>query len=943
MPYMIRWFFAALALISAPLAAQTGDTDWFYRGSDLARDSNWTFGTLPNGLRYAVRKNALPQGQVSIRVRIDAGALNEEDHEQGWAHFVEHLAFRGSASFGDREARHIWQQFGASFGSDTNATTDATQTVYQLDLPHADRASLDTSLHVLSEMVDTALFTPAAVEAERKIVLQEKGRRSELAVRYQDVMRPLFYAGLKYAARDTIGTDATLGAASADGLKAFYERWYRPDRTTVVMVGDADPAMMAELIAKRFGDWRPSGEAPPAIDYGKIITPKERAGAIAYPGAPYTASVNWIRDYAPAAHTVERERMDLRQTLASYILNRRLEARARGGEAAYVNAGIGAARSTNIAETTQLSVTARDGRWQEALNQSFSIIADALRAPPSQAEITRELQNLRRLGLSAVEGEKTIKSQQWAQGLINAVDGNNVLTDAQSSLALLDRLAPEMTPEAVWQEMKALFEGEGPRMVLLSPQDVGGQGAVATALAAAEKVAPAERLADRTVTFDSLPPLGQPGREVSRQEIADLGVTIVRFANGSTLTFKQTDYEQGRVGVKLRFGAGVSGLPPDRPTLSFMSGIVAQSGLADLDLDGLERLITGRRIGMNFAMTEDAYELAGTTNKEDLGDQLRLLATKLAHPRWDDALFARARAGMLESYDLGFASASARAGREFSSFSRNGDIRWATPEKSVISAATNEGLRALFGPALAEGPVEAIIVGDVDLDSAIRAMQTTIAALPDRPSAKPAAAGNVRPPAPNPEPKLFTHKGDPNQAQAIIGWTTFGGLDNLKQRRALSMAANVFQVRLFDRLREEEGATYSPGASAGSSDLYPDWGIFYASAEIRPESAETFFRIAREIVADLAANPVQADEFARAQNPIVSGIERRMATNAYWIDTLEGWTKEPRLIEQTRTFLSDYKGLTAADIRDAVKAHVADQGDWSMLVLPEKKAAAVGN
>jgi zinc protease len=124
-----RCFLAFLLLFAVPLAAASGDTDWLYRGSDIPKDPAWQFGTLPNGLRYAVRRNPLPAGQVSIRVRIDAGSLNEEDQEQGWAHFVEHLLFRGTKSFGDREARYSWQQLGASFGSDTNASTSATQTV----------------------------------------------------------------------------------------------------------------------------------------------------------------------------------------------------------------------------------------------------------------------------------------------------------------------------------------------------------------------------------------------------------------------------------------------------------------------------------------------------------------------------------------------------------------------------------------------------------------------------------------------------------------------------------------------------------------------------------------------------------------------------------------------------------------------------------------------
>ena len=101
---------------------------------------------------------------------------------------------------------------------------------------------------------------------------------------------------------------------------------------------------------------------------------------------------------------------------------------------------------------------------------------------------------------------------------------------------------------------------------------------------------------------------------------------------------------------------------------------------------------------------------------------------------------------------------------------------------------------------------------------------------------------------------------------------------------------------------------------------------------------DTFFRIAREIVADLAAHPVLPDEFARAVNPVFSGIERRVATNAYWLDALENWDRDPRAIQNARNYLADYRALTPEDVRRAVATYVTDQGDWSMLVLPARGA-----
>ena len=645
-----------------------------------------------------------------------------------------------------------------------------------------------------------------------------------------------------------------------------------------------------------------------------------------------------MRPYKAVPPSKARERVELADAIGQRILNRRLEAKARG-EASFLNAQVGGDNSVNIADYTQVQVMAKERRWKEALAETYGIIADALKTPPSAAEIEREMQNLRSTARAAVEGDATVRSPSRAQRLIAAIDGNGVTSSAAANLALVEELAPAMTPAFVAERLQAQFTGNGPRMVMLSPAPVTGLG---EALAAAEKAAPAVRAAERTVTMDDLPKLGKAGREVSREQIADLGATIVRFDNGSTLVFKKTDFEKGRVNVGLRFGTGLSGLPANRKTLAWMGNLIGSTGVAGLDLDALERLLTGRRITLSFGVGEDAFEMGGTTTAAELQDQLRLLATKVAFPRWDAAMFQRSRTAALENYDLAFSSASSRAGREFGGVTRRGDARWTPTEKAEIAAATPQEFERFFAPLLKQGPIEAVIVGDVELDAAVKAMAGTVGALPKRPEAKaPAASLRVLPPAPMAAPVKFDHKGDANQAYAMLGWSTFGGTERIRERRALQLAGNMVQVRLFEKLRDVEGATYSPSAGATSSETFADWGLFYTAAEIRPERADLFFRLARETVADIAAKPAEADEFARALNPVVSGIERRMKTNAYWLSAMEGWSREPKLIDQTRTILSDYRAMTAQEVRDAVARHVADQGDWSILVLPARLMGSV--
>ncbi|HWU01672.1 MAG TPA: insulinase family protein, partial [Novosphingobium sp.] len=105
---------AATAASALPPLPPQNDP-WLYRGSDVPHDKDWAFGILPNGLRWAVRSNQVPPGQVSIRIRIDAGAMYEHPGEEGFAHLIEHLVFRQSRYLGEAQAIPTWQRLGATF------------------------------------------------------------------------------------------------------------------------------------------------------------------------------------------------------------------------------------------------------------------------------------------------------------------------------------------------------------------------------------------------------------------------------------------------------------------------------------------------------------------------------------------------------------------------------------------------------------------------------------------------------------------------------------------------------------------------------------------------------------------------------------------------------------------------------------------------------------
>ena len=158
---------AALGLFSGlSLAADQPRSVWPQAASDISTDPAIRLGALPNGMRYAIMKNATPKGAVSIRFRIGAGSLQETEEQRGLAHFVEHMAFRGSTHVPDGEVFKLLQRLGLRTGADANATTGLTETVYQFDLPKNDEETLDTGLMLSRDIASELAFNPEGFEAE---------------------------------------------------------------------------------------------------------------------------------------------------------------------------------------------------------------------------------------------------------------------------------------------------------------------------------------------------------------------------------------------------------------------------------------------------------------------------------------------------------------------------------------------------------------------------------------------------------------------------------------------------------------------------------------------------------------------------------------------------------------------------------------------------------
>ena len=915
---------------------------WPHDVSDLRPDPGIRYGVLSNGVRYAIMRGTQPAGVVSMRLRIAAGSLQENDDQRGLAHFLEHMAFNGSKNVPEGEFVKLLQRKGLAFGAHTNAYTSTSETVYMLELPKNTPDLVDTGVMLFREVAENLVLDQTAIDREKGVVLAEQRSRNTPEFRAFEARWKILYEGQRLADRLPIGLAETISAATRARLLEYYQRNYRPERTTLVVVGDIDVADIEKRLTRGFADWRGQGSDPRDAE---MAPPRQRGltGAVFIEkNLPETVTVNWLAPAGREADTAAIRIRDARWWMATTILNRRLERLARGANPPFISASVDYNRERGVVSSFSLAVSSSPGAWRTAMAAAEQEFRRGLQHGFSASEIDRELKEWRTGLEDATASASTRQSSQIARTILSGLDEHNVATHPSVELELFERYAPTLTPEAVLAGLREVAAGAGPIVVLSTSQDVpGGAAAVQTAYEQSLKVQvdpPANRKA-QTFPYERF---GAEGRVVERKAIDDLGITLIRFANGVRLNFKQTDFNRDTISVRVRFAGGFLTLPRNRVGLYWLIPFAfGEGGLSKLTADELDEALAGRIASSSAFLGEDAFTLLGGTNRRDLNLQLQLLAAYATDPAYRPEGLERQLASAVDDIKQ-FASSPGRVlSRELSALLRSNDTRWRFPTLANLKSVTMKEIETILAPTLASAPIEISIVGDTTEADAIAAVARTFGAFASRPTAFVAPPGARGVSFPRDGGKYrFTHEGAPDQALAYVAWRGPGFYADPRRARVLSLLREVLKVRLTEEFREAQGATYSPNAGSSFSNVFPEFGFLSASSETRPELVEDFFRTLDEVVAEIADGKITEDAVNRARTPLVKGLETSRLANAFWTGTIADLQSEPRGIDAIRSQIPDFTSVTREELVAAARTWLRPEGRVEIRILPEAARGA---
>lgn len=908
---MLGVLFACIVSVIAPAHAQRADRL-------PATDSALIEGTLPNGLRYYVRRNSRPANRVELRLVVAAGSLSESEPERGFAHLVEHMAFAGTTAFPGRQLLEYLESLGLRFGADVNAYTAQNETVYRLTLPGDDSAAVLRGVRILGEWARGIIFDSTALMIERDVLVEEWRNRRVYTSPAIELRSSALYARAGSARLPTIPGAPPVGPVDARAVERFYRQWYRASMMAVVVVGDVDVPRAESWIRETFASF----ETRPAV-------PLEDPGALAGQLPPVLVTAD--------SHT----------TVATVEILHREPLEVRGARAAQrdglADRLVGAAVERRLRETFEranmpaLSVQMRlDVVGRTTIYRGVAIEFPAVYLTRGLALAMREMACVSTHGLHSDDLKRAQTdvmralrrdaatedrpSDSYADAYVRKYLEQQSLITGDADGALGRDLMRGMRSEDVTTALRRWL-GRRDRIVLATvPAQLSSPGVASEirhVLDAPPPLRPS-RNGEQAVSA-RLDTVQGRGHIIKEERFAGPGVVRWTLSNGARVVFKPTRFNRNEV-LLHGYRAGGWSLMDDAklPSARFAGDLLARSGIGSLSAAGVDRALADRDVEVSATIGPYSADIYGRSSPEDLEIMFHVTHLRMTRPRLDKGSLIRWR----EVTRPRLVAASRRVETVLERVLAAGDWRRRAVEASNVDAVDPDAaLRFYQEQFRATRDFTFIIVGEANTDSVRCLVERYLATLPASVHAEQA------PLAPDIPSRAATQVLEILEDSVAVAYTSFGGViaAHPAQIYLVRTLAELIRMRATWRLRHELGGTYAVDVRARTGTT--PRSSFEIAIEFRtaPERVATLREQLESIIRELQAIGPTRRELTHVSEAQRRDAEVGMHQNTFWLGALRE-TEMAGMEPGERPLTLDASDAAAIDLlRDAAIAYL----DWS--------------
>ena len=916
-----------LLFMAIPAAAKDGK-------DGLPLDPTVRVGKLKNGLTYYIRHNANPENIVNFYIAQKVGAIQEEEHQRGLAHFLEHMCFNGTDHFPEKGLINYLESIGVKFGADLNAYTSIDETVYNIDnVPVNVAGAIDSCLWILRDWADGLTLSPAEIDKERGVIHEEWRGRNGAMMRMQERMLADVFPGNRYGARLPIGIMEVVDNFPYEALTEYYKKWYRPDLQGIIVVGDIDVDDIEKKIKSIFKSVKKAKNPAervyfPVEDNAEMIFSQQ----VDKEQQNYMLQLMYKHDVMPREMRNTREYIydRIKHSMAINMLNRRFSEIMTKENPPYMRAGVGYGEFI-VAQTKAaftVMVTCKPEQVMQAIPMVFTEVERARRFGFSEGELKRVIESSKS-SLEAWYAERDKRtSDYYVQNCVRNFLDNSDMMSPEDEYKLLQEIYSTITLEEINAVIPSLHRKDNRVAVSFAPEKEGAVypgkedvEALLDVIEGARNITPYE---DDTVDAPLLASIPEGGKVVSTEE-GMWGSTIWTLSNGIKVVVKPTDFQADRISLAGYKVGGTNRYPDaDRLSVSMLSSLSSIGGYGAFDASQLGKKLSGSTASASVG-TSSLYDvISGGCSLKDAETMFQLMYLKYTSPRKDLKAYESMTTRMRNSLKDRNLNPNTALNDSLLMALYNGHPRSLPLTAADVDSINYDRVLEIYRERTSDATgYTFFIIGNVDAETLKPLVERYIGALP--------CNGRVEELVKSP---VETRKGvyrnnfknkmeQPSGTEVIY----YSGEIEPTQKNVLTMSylSQILRMVYTEEVREKEGGTYGVSVSGGVSgkpeNNYSLTIRFNMSPDRREELAAI---IVREFEKMAAAGPVE-EQVEKTRSYMLKTFEENKKKNGAWMRWLQAYYIDGE--NNYDGYEELVKSITAEDIRQLAK-FIIEQGNF---------------
>ena len=931
---MKRLFIFIAAIFAAAMA---------FGQTPLPNDPAVRTGKLENGMTYYIRHNDQPAQRAEFYLATDVGAFQEDDDQDGLAHFLEHMCFNGTKNFPGKSLLEWLQSIGAEFGRNINASTGFEQTQYMLNnIPVVRESILDSCLLVLHDYSHFVTNDPAEIDAERGVILEEKRTRNNASWRLFEKSLPYYYGDTPYSRRTLIGGEEQLKTFKYESLTRFYETWCRPDLQAVIVVGDVDVDQVENKIKTIFADI-PAAENPQPKVLHKIPDNVEPIIGILTDPEMTSSSIEvmWKSEPMPKEYmnTDIAFMTDLIKMYVRLIMSERFTDITSQPDAPFLGGSFYISSLCNSCDATTGSVSFKEGDAINAFTAFMIELEKMKRFGFTEGEVQRAKDNIISSYERRVEAAPTRKNSEFVYPLLYNFYDNEPYMEPEMELQLVQMVCAQLNAAVLNQVAAQLLTDENMVILYNGPEKAGlvnpTEEEIKSVLAAvknAEIAANVEENLNEPFISGEL-----KGSKVKKEGQTIYGATEWTLKNGVKVVVLPTQYKQDQILFNISMNGGMS-LVSTEDKVSFEDNIWAlfqsNAGISKFSGTQVPKMLAGKNLSVTPYIGGTKHGVSGSSTPKDFETALQIAYLYFADPRFDE-----------KEYETGIQQIKAI----LPNIANNPDFIFQN-EMNKILYGGNPRVIQLNDETLAKANLATIervyrelfkdaagatlrIVGNVNPAEIKPLVEKYIGSI-----AKGKKADQV-----NKDNTLSIVKGKIDESVKIAMetpkstvlqvYTAYMPIDT-KTEVALEVANYVLDMIYTKTIREEEGGTYGVGTAMVGQREPEERVVIQVSFDTNPEQAPKLRELALKGLKELAENGPELEKFNMAIENFKKNIPETRISNSYWMSNISEYLDHG--YDYDAEYEAAVNSVTPEDVKAVLQAVLAQNNLIEITSAPKE-------